>query len=326
MLAFFSETVFWSLPPPPEELASRAAATLAYALFGWLALALLSWCRARGPWSLLLAGAAFGWGVEGVFAMTAYGDASMPFPLTLSWTALAWHMPLSFALGLYALGRALRDAASARATLGLSLALGLFWGGWGHGWLSETPPLSADPAAFYLHALATTAALALAHAALAWGRPERFRPGRRAVLLAATPVALFFAAVTTPAIPFAPLVLAPLLGVTAFALRHARGPAADEATRAGGGADTLLARLAGPVRARNAAVLVLVLPAVATVAYAALGMLGEPVPTHVAFAVLSIPGGAALFLVALAKALGAGRRARRASAPATVPTTPLPAR
>jgi len=68
VLCFFSETVFWALWRPDEEVHGRVLQWLLYTLMGYLTLAVIRHCRVGDAWSLLLAGAFFGW----------IGEASSP--------------------------------------------------------------------------------------------------------------------------------------------------------------------------------------------------------------------------------------------------------
>lgn len=292
VLAFFSETVFWSLWRPVDELHGRLLTWLLYSLFGYLTLAAMHRFRVGDAWGVLLAGAFFGWLCEGVYAMTVFGDPSMPFPLTIVWTALAWHAPISLLVGWYGLGLALRDARPGPAIL-VCLGIGLFWGAWGLGWRAEAQPLVASPSGFLLHAAATTAGLGLAQLAIAAGRPEGWAPSRIGTGLAALAVLAFFALVTVPAIPMAILVLPPLLGLVWFGLRRRR--ARSEAS--------VLARLAAPVVPRNLAALALI-PVAATAIYAPASRALPPLGfVHPSFALVTSTLGLVLFGLAMAASL-----------------------
>ena len=293
VLAFFSETVFWSVWRPGDELHGRMLTWLLYSLFAYLTLGVIWRFRVNDGWALLFAGAFFGWICEGVYAMTVFGDPSMPFPFTIVWTSLAWHGPISLVIGWYALGLALREARSGPAIL-LSSGVGLFWGAWALGWLAETPPVAVSSLEFLLHASATTAGLALAHLAVAAGRPASYAPSRIGLGFAGAVVVAFFLVVTVPAVPMAPLVLSPLLGLLWLALRQSR------ARRLEG---SLLARFAAPIRPRNLAALML-MPLAATAVYAlASGTLPPLGFVHPIFAATTSLVGLALFIRALVTAI-----------------------
>jgi hypothetical protein len=294
VLFFFSETVFWSVWRPGDTAHSRLLGWLLYSVLGYLTLAVIHHGRVHGTWSLLLVGALFGWVDEGVFGMTLFGDVSMPFPFTIAWTALAWHAPLSFWLGWYGLGRALRDAspnASAK-TLALSAGIGVMWGVWASGWRAEAASLRVGPAAFLLHATVATAGLALAHVAIAASIPERYRPSRVGLAVASAAVVAFFVAVTVPRVTIAPLVLLPLLAVVSLAiLRHRRDRA-----------ESALVSLAAPIATRNLLALA-AMPLTASAVYAiALAAFAPSGAVHLLLAAVSSCAGVALFVVALWRA------------------------
>ncbi len=291
VLFFFSETVFWALWRPGEAMSGRILAWLLYSLIGYLTMALIGYCRVSDSWALLLAGAFFGWIDEGVFAMTVFGDPSMPFPFTIAWTALAWHGPISLVLGWYWLGLALRKNGPG-ATLALSLGAGLFWGAWGFGWLAETPPVRATPTMFLLHSVVATGCLALGHLAVAAGRLESFRPSRAGVALASAVVMGFFVLVTAQRIAIAPLVMLPLMGVLALALaRYRKGR--DERS--------VFASFAAPIQRKNLCALA-VLPLTASAVYAiSTRTLPPNRAVNGALAAVTSVGGLALFLVALVR-------------------------
>lgn len=289
-LFYFSETMFWSLWRPDETPLTRIGGILFYGLLGYMLMAVVAALRVRTVWALLVAGACFGWIGEGVFAMTLFGAEGIPFPFTIAWTALAWHALLSVVVGWWWLGRALR-APRPWQTLLLSAALGLFWGFWAYGWQFETPPVAAEPGDFFGNAMGATLLLALAHAAIAWGAPARFRPGRVGLALAAAATLIFFGALTIPQVPLAPLMLLPLLVLSVFALSRAARHVPE-------GAPSVLADFAAPVRWRNL-VMLPVLPLSATALYTLLGEHRPQVQTHLVLAALSSLAGTMLFAVAL---------------------------
>lgn len=293
VLAFFSETVFWSFWRSNDGVPGRVLTWLLYSLFGYLTLAVVRSFRIIDGWVLLLAGAFFGWVCEGVYAMTVYGDPSMPFPLTIAWTALAWHGPLSLVLGWFWLGLALRSGHPMRTTL-LSLSIGLFWGVWALGWGAETPPLVVPPHEFLLHAAVTTGGLALAHMAVAAGHPESYTPSRLGLALASGVIIGFFALVTVPAVPMALIVLPALLGIVWLALRRERARRPD---------DSVLSLLASPIRLQNLPGLALI-PLTGTAVYAAgQSTFVPPASIHPVLAGVTSLTGLVLFCFAGARAI-----------------------
>jgi len=294
ILYFFSEAMFWSQLRPDEGLIDRPLSCMLYAYLGYLMLVVLRHFRIRDVSGLFLAGAAYGWIDEGVFAMTLFGDPSMSFPLTISWTGLAWHAPISVVLGWHAMGVAVRRPALASAAW-LSLGFGVFWGVWAYGWRFETPPIAATPAAFLAQAVVATALLAAAYVAVAAGRPDAFRPSRTGLVLAGLVLLGFLAVVTVPNVPLAVLVLPPLAGALFLLLhRHRRA-----------GTDTrpeILAQHAAMPRPGNLAMLAL-MPLAATIVYALLGQSELSLSTLPAIGMLATVVGAALFVLAAVRTL-----------------------
>ncbi len=299
ILFFWSERVFWSFLRKEDEIVVFAGGWLIYSLFAYLLLATMQVFRVSDVSSLILSGAVFGWLLEGIYAMTLYGDPSMPFPFTIAWTALAWHGPISVVAGFYGMRRALQSASiwpSAAAAAGL----GAFWGFWSSGWGAETPPVSATLAAFFIHAALATFGLALSQIALTFGQPERFVPTRLGLAIAGGPVLIFFLAVTLPALIWAPVVLVPLLALAGFCLRVNLKRSAST---------TALERLSDPLHYRNLAVLAL-LPVTATAVYGICSTLLPPLPAHLIVAAISGAGGGLVFLIACVRLLFAARPAR----------------
>jgi len=294
ILYFFSEAMFWSQLRPDEGLIDRPLSCVLYAYLGYLVLVVLRYFRIRDISGLFLAGAAYGWIDEGVFAMTLFGDPSMPFPYTISWTGLAWHAPISVVLGWHAMGIALRRTVLGPAAW-LSLGFGVFWGVWAYGWRFETPPVAANPVAFLSQALAATALLAAAYVAVAAGRPDGFRPSRAGLVLAGLVLFGFLGVVTVPNVPLALLVLPPLAGMLFLLLhRHRR---AESVTGM-----EILAQHAAMPRPGNLAMLAL-MPLAATVVYALLGESEWSLNMLPVIGMLATLAGATLFVLAAVRTL-----------------------
>ena len=136
VLFFVSERVFWSFWRPSDTLNEFLVTWLAYCLLGWVFLDLLRRFKVASFPSLFLCGAVFGWLGEGVVVDTLYGDLTNPFPLSISWTGLAWHALLSVGVGWYLIGKALTQNKPTR-TAWLSLAVGVGWGLWAVWWEAE---------------------------------------------------------------------------------------------------------------------------------------------------------------------------------------------
>ena len=95
ILFFLSERVFWSFWRPGDNPAEFLITWLAYSLIGWIYLDLVRRFRVAKFPAVFLCGAVYGWVAEGIVVDTMYGDPTNPFPLSLSWTGLAWHALLT---------------------------------------------------------------------------------------------------------------------------------------------------------------------------------------------------------------------------------------
>lgn len=91
----WSEVMFWARPIPGTSLRELIPTTLVYSFGAYLFLWLIDAFRAHSFDAVFLAGAAFGWLVEGVFVQTLYEQ----IPMSLSFTGLAWHALLTVGVG-----------------------------------------------------------------------------------------------------------------------------------------------------------------------------------------------------------------------------------
>lgn len=299
ILFVFSERIFWTVWRPNDVLAEQVITWLAYSVAAYLFLAAVSWFRANDVWSIFLAGALYGWTVEGGIIYTLYGtEASAPFPLSISITGLSWHALISVMLGWWATGRAL-TATSLRPLVLNSLAIGIFWGVWAMFPRRETPPILTPVPAF----LANAGMLTLGLMASWWlsfrsGR-ERFRPGRFGVGFCVIIIGLFFSQHviklgSLPLIVF-PSVLCAALIPLSFHCRYVLSTSTAGLVR-------------GSYRPRRLTVLGLI-PIVATIVYwlATVCQLDRlPIATIVYYA-LTGPGGLLMLILAMFISVRKGR-------------------
>lgn len=281
ILFFFSERVFWSFWRPGDNPTEFVITWFAYSLIGWILLDLVKRFRvARFP-AVFLCGAVYGWVAEGIVVDTMYGDPSNPFPLSVSWTGLAWHALLTVGVGWYLLGKVLTRQTPAR-TAWLSLAIGLVWGLWAVWWPTELGK-DADTSArgFASHTLITSVPFILSWLVLSMARPDWFRLGNVApVLLWALAVVLFVAA-RVPTRLIVSLVLPALLLVCWIALRrNARQERAADA----------LDGMLGSIRARNLPALLLI-PAAAIAVYAVFRAFDAAPSTNIVLYAITMPLG-----------------------------------
>ena len=214
-LFFYSERMFWSFLRQDDAIFFLVIAWILYSIFAYLFLYTIGYFKVRTLSALFLAGVAFGWIVEGIYAMTFFGIAGIPLPYSIIWTGVAWHALISVVIGWYFLYRSMVQRSYAH-TIGLASLLGLFWGIWAVAWALETPPLFSTPTAFIVHAFLTTilfggALWVTSRTGLASFTPGRWEAG---VVLGVT--ALYFLLVTFPTVQFASLIL-----IAAFGLVYA---------------------------------------------------------------------------------------------------------
>ena len=281
ILFFFSERVFWSFWRLGDSLRDFVITWLVYCLLGWLFLDLVRRYRVASFAPLFLCGAVFGWVGEGVVVDTLYGNATNPFPLSISFTGLAWHALLSVGVGWYVLGKALTDEKPTRTAV-ISLAVGVGWGLWAVWWPTELPG-SVDTSVwgFARHALVCSVPFLLSWLVIGWARPAWFQGSRLATVVLWVLVAVLFLAARVPSRPYAALILPPLLAVCWAGLRH---NASTEQR------PDVLDGLLGRVHARNVLTVVL-MPLAAIVVYGVFHSLNRHIPTNVLLYVVTMPLG-----------------------------------
>ena len=281
ILFFLSERVFWSFWRPGDSLRDFVITWIAYCLLGWIFLDLVRRFKVASFPPLFLCGAVYGWVGEGVVVDTMYGDPTNPFPLSVSFTGLAWHALLSVGVGWSLLGKALTEEKPTR-TAWLSLAIGLGWGLWAVWWPTELG-MDVDTSVwgFVSHTVLCFLPFLIAWLVLGMARPEWFQSSRFATVLLWGLASFIFVATRVPARPFAALVLPPLLLVCWLALR--RNALSEQSP-------DVLDEMLGRIRPRNVPILLLI-PAAAIAAYAVFHGLGLVLPTNVLLYVITMPLG-----------------------------------
>lgn len=215
---FFGERVFWSFPSPGDTLISNLLGWLLYSFAAYATLIVVDYFKVKTLWSAFLAAAFFGWLIEGVVAMTFFGVEGLPFPITISWTGLAWHGLIGVFLGWYLMLEVLSKNQYKKSVL-FSIALGIFWGVWSLAWALETPSKSVTPDIYLLHGLLTTLLLCISYYIFFRLKPSEFRSSRWERIIIALPVVAFFGFVTVPFVGFLSLVLPVFFGGLYLALR-----------------------------------------------------------------------------------------------------------
>jgi hypothetical protein len=289
ILFFFSERLFWTVWREEDSLSDLTITWLAYSAIAYLFLTVVSWSRAADFWSIYLAGAIYGWLVEGALIDTLYGtQPSAPFPVSISITGLSWHALISVMVGWWATGRALVAARPTRLAW-LSLAVGVFWGLWAMFPRRESPPIITPMPEFLANASVLTFGLMASWWLSFRANVQNFRPGRFGVVLCTLVSGLFYVQYVAK-LGMLPLVVLPLLLCTAGAALYREQHHAERSVYTDYG------------EFRPARLVVLVLtPIAATMTYAfaaAAGMDETPISTIVYY-YLCGPAGFVLFVAAI---------------------------
>ncbi len=276
LFTYFSEWMFWAgQVPNPDPLEYLLTAAL-YSFAAFIFLIGVRYFRVTGFWAVFLAGALYGWLVEGIIVQTTYAE----LPLSISHTALSWHALLTIVFGWHYLRRWLRQGW--RPALLGSIAFGFLLGVWSIGWWVEVTPgaIGAVIARNFL----LTIPLVIAFYGLDRIGDITFQPRRWSIALGFALLAAYYGFVTFPTAPIS-IVLLPLLSVPVLLTlgRHRQQiPDVNPQTHA-----------APPVRY----LAVLLIPTVSSLIYA----LGRDVhfETLMMVYVLTVPTGFALLLISL---------------------------
>ncbi len=280
ILFFYSERMFWSFFRPGDKLADLLLTWIVYSLLAWVFLLLVRQCRIAAFPALFLAGAVFGWLAEGVVVDTMYGNKDNPFPVSISFTGLAWHALISVGVGYYWQVKVLTTGNLKKIAL-LSVAVGLGWGSWAGWWPAELGKANTSLAAFAGHTIAAFVPFLLAWLVLGIAGSEWFRPAKYELPVLLSIVALFFLGVRVPATPRSVLILPPLLLVCAYGLR--RNQSQEQRS-------DLLDNVLGHIRL-HPCLLLLLMPVTAIAVYAPVPTWGLTLPTNWVLYVVTMPLG-----------------------------------
>ncbi|GHC61494.1 hypothetical protein [Neogemmobacter tilapiae] len=216
---FGSETLFWAFPGPTMGVVEYALLVVIYGLASATALSAVLLTGAGGWRGFWLAGAMFGFLIEGVVV----GEMYLAFPFQLVWTPLAWHMLLTAGVML-ALVRLSVGWSLGRQCLTLG-AIGMAYGFWAAWWPLEKPELPGLGAmALYQFSGAGVAVLGF----LGLDRFGRLpKPPRRALWIMPVVAASLFMLQTvlnpTPLRIFLPM----MMGLTVWGMLRAKGNGAE---------------------------------------------------------------------------------------------------
>lgn len=155
ILYFFSERVFWSFWRPQETVVETISVFILYSLLAYLIILIIKFFNVKNIYSIFITGAIFGWLGEGLLTTTLYGIEGIPFPLSISWTGLAWHALITFTLGFYLISFYINKNQKIKLVL-LSIFMGLFWSLWAIFWKTENPSLNIPFESFLIHSLVSS--------------------------------------------------------------------------------------------------------------------------------------------------------------------------
>ena len=300
ILVFFSERLFWTTVRPGDTLPDYLVTWLAYSVLAYLFLAIVSVFRVANAPAVFVAGAMYGWLVEGGVARTLYGtEDSAPFPLSLLCTAVSWHALITVMVGWY-LARQVLDRNDGWRTLALATGVGLFCGLWAPFLWAETPPIVTPVLRFLTSGCIMTGLLVFCYWASERLGRGGFRPTWPGLAIAVALLGVFYAQ-HVAALGSRPLIILPLLLLA--------GCAVLMRNRAMGAPSGLVAAPPSACTAANY-LLLMAAPVVATGAYG-LAMLAGPDCTSVRQTIWWVTialGGALLALSVTMILIGPARR------------------
>jgi hypothetical protein len=286
---FLSEGFFWARWRTDFNFISSVQTWLIYCFITYTTLVIIDQFKVHDFWGVFLAGAIYGWLVEGVVVGTLYED----FPLGISFTGLAWHGLFSVGVGLYALPRLLRRAEPGRIAW-ISAAAGLVYGGWAIWWWGEDQGNINTPVPWFIYSLGMT--LLCVFALWSAGRlssKQTFSSQRRELTLLLIVWSVFFVFMRIFSYWWGLFVLPLLMLMCFLALRKGKKAALH-------GQRSVLQAIQGKVPLENLLML-LVMPVSALVLYSLAYGLGLLLPTNILFYTILTPAGFVLLILALVK-------------------------
>lgn len=230
ILAFFSEYLFVNEGPAFGLVAGwrenpAGAVGVLFELSVWYGIAAYFFLwgivrfGVRGVWGLVLAGAIYGFLTEGVVVSQMYEG----LPFTISWTALGWHVLIDVLIGWYMVRWVLMRNVYWQTAV-MAVGLGAFWGVWATWYGGEEALMSA--ADFTVLALVTGGAWVLVNFGFDYLIEADFEPTRWGAGVMGVLTMLFFVVQILLALPWAVLVLPPLLVLTVWGLWRGRSAGA----------------------------------------------------------------------------------------------------
>jgi hypothetical protein len=212
----FSEIFFWTRPTESNPL-GYLAGWLLYSFLTYTLFTVIDYFRVRTIWALFLAGAVYGWLIEGVVMQTMYDS----LPWQISFTGLSWHAMITVLVGWF-YARKILLKGQAHKTILLSIGLGLFYGVWSlNTWVLDKVVVTPLPD-YTVFVIVSTLVLIVSYALFDRIEFEEFRPSRIEIGIQIAAYVAYFLFVTIPAQILAVFLLPPLLALTYFTLRKNR--------------------------------------------------------------------------------------------------------
>lgn len=305
ILMYYGEILFWATPDRKGMTLDELFSTwIVYSMCAYIFLCAVSLSKARSLWAVFLAGAFFGWFVEGIVEQTLYDM----FPLNLAWTGLAWHALLGVSIGWCLVRRVLAENSFRKTTL-LAASIGLFYGFWAIFWWTDSDPDLYLPRMFSegqkdimlfhfsIFSFLSTAFVIAAYWLYNRQLPFSFRVSKIELWILGALTLAFYVFVSVPANWLSLVVLPPLMGITLLALRKNALVETDE--------DAISAP-SNKVESLNYLLLFLI-PLVASLVYFLALSAGAKLSTNVIVVSVSVLAGTALWLVSLVKLLVTSR-------------------
>lgn len=221
-----SERAFWAFWRKNDEPGELFITWFAYSLVVAFCLSVARLSQVRDRHQVFLVGALMGWLAEGVAVQTVLGSGDNPFPLSISWTGLAWHSLLTVVGGAWVLPRLGSEPLNPR-TFGNLVAFGIGFGLWANYYFLEKGESIHSLNSFTSHTLFLAALLIPG----LWLMGEPFPAGPptsrdiRVVWIIGMIAAGCYASVALMQLPFQASVVAACFGVTLWALLKNRNNA-----------------------------------------------------------------------------------------------------
>lgn len=303
-----SERVYWYWGFIGGSPGDVVLGTLEGALFYSVPMAAALWAMAKTPvrhiHQLVLAAAVFAFVVEGVLTAVIFeaGPIDPIFPAMF----IGWHGLLAM-VGFWYLTRRWLLERRRWLLLTASTVMGVVWGLWStNSWLPENlndiePGMVktlADPTSFAFYAAWVGAVFVVGHWLLGRLWQPEFNPGRLGTA-ALVVVLIGLHIIVVISVPWAPIKLAVLFGLVAWALIR---------SRRGADGPTVLQQLDGRVRWRDASLLAM-MPIAAAATYGGIWAIGPPdgalTAIYLSLVFLQVAAGAGIFIWAVVRSFRA---------------------